>query len=649
MSAAANGPAPVTPAWWGYFIDPSVGAVAVAISVGILLRRVFLAAETWLWKFAAALRLSDLTPWARTSTNDRDGAEPYGLLALVILAWLMTAAGCWVLKRIAPAWRAAVVACLLGIDGLFAWWVPLRPPMAVVELNLQSALLVVAASLAAGLLLMRTIQGRTGVPALLVVLLIPVCFVHTTVASLEDIISILSPALRLQHGFPVGEVYLQYDLLPSLLALGWSKVGGAPLAFTFVTSTSFYLLMLGMFVFARRTFRHPKLAAPLLVCVVLVRFYAVMADANAVPQVTPIRLDLWLLVLWAVYTRGLQSWLVGLTLGALYFFSRSIGTLYLGAYGLAVGADFLARRCSLPRSDRPAFFLDVRRLAVAIAPAIALIGLSFVCVRLVFGSFSSDAVSLYRHLGIGMLRITATSFYWWLLPLTGATGWLAFSRRGSVADRYGQMAIAAVALMVANSIYFFGRSHEHNLINISASVLFVLFVGLDLAWPSADQDGDRVTRIGFRWAPWMLVAVCAYFYSGRVTEKIVAQRDVLFGQHSPPPAIAHDILPSADCDEITHAAGDDRVYLFSKYDYWYYTACGFIPQGYVQPFNLAVMKGELVGELNRMLDRGIKIVLPRQAGDWSGFFPEFVAPLGHPSVTETAHFQIYRRQSGSSG
>ena len=626
----------------GILSHPSICVLAVAVATSIVLRRVFLYSAEWLWHFAAVVRLSDLTPWARSSMNNRDGAEPYGLLAVVALQWLLTAAGCLALGRIGPRFRALVVACLLGGDVLFAWWVPLRPPMALVNRNLRSALMVVIASLAVGLLLKRAIRVRSRVPGLVLVLLIPVCLVPTTLPSLEDIISVLAPALRLHHGFSVAEVYLQYDLLPSLLALGWSNLGGAPLSFTFVTGISFYLLTLGLFVLSRRTFRHGDLSAPLLVCVVLVRIYAVMVDANSVPQATPMRLDLWVLLLWVAYARGLRSWAVGLLLGALCFFSRSMGTLYLGAYALAIATDFLAVRHNVPRFSRLPLLIDLQRLVVSIAPAIALVGLSVVCIRLVFGSFGSDAVNIYRHFGIGMLRMTADSFYWWVLALTGATGWLAFWRRGSVPERYGQVAIFAVALMVSNSIYFFGRSHEHNLINISASILFCLFLGLDMAAPSVEESVPAI-RAAFRFVPWLVVAVCAYFYSERVSDKMAVQKAVIVDQRSLPPALPQDTMPAIHCDEITRAAGDGRVYLFSKYDYWYYTRCDFVPQGYIQPFNLAVLKSPLVAELNQTLARGFKIVLPRQRGDWNMFFAEFLSALGNPDMTETANYRIYRR------
>ena len=66
--------------------------------------------------------------------------------------------------------------------------------------------------------------------------------------------------------------------------------------------------------------------------------------------------------------------------------------------------------------------------------------------------------------------------------------------RDRIGDRKGQTTLFAVALTLANSIYFFGRSHENNLINISASLLLCAFIGIDLAifaWDEGPRWSQR--------------------------------------------------------------------------------------------------------------------------------------------------------------
>jgi len=411
--------------------------------------------------------------------------------------------------------------------------------------------------------------------------------------------------------------------------------------FTAVVSATFYAMFLGLFVLARRLFSRPLLAAPLLVCVVIVRYYGVLIDANATPQVTPMRLELWIPLLAVALATGLRHWCVGLTLGALCFFSRSIGTLYLGAYALALAMDFLAERQSLPAAKRGRLIAGAIRYTRASGLSLALIAAAFVLVRLVFGRFGSDAVALYRELGVGMMRIAPGSFYWWLLPLTGALAWLAVSRRGSLSPERGQATIFAVTLLIANFSYFFGRSHEHNLINLSSSCLFCGYLALDLAWPSTKGVAARL----FALAPFGLLAACAYFYSGRVSGKVSAQAEQLVSQRRLSPTVGEDFAPLVDCSEIARAAPGTDVFFFARYDYWFYERCDYVPPGYVQPLQLAVLKQDVITQLNAMLDKGYVVVVPQQVGEWAGYFAEFSPALGELTDIETAHYRFYRRKA----
>ena len=626
-----------------FLLSPTVRLLAVTVTVAVGLRHVFLMMSHWIWHFAADVKMAEIVPWARWAMESRDGIEPYALVVVVLLEWVLTALGVAVLARLAPRWRAAAVVALLAVAVRFPTRVPLRPPLAAVDLMLPSVLKLVVACLLATLLLQLAMRRRFVVPATLAIVLLPLCFVRTTLPSLVNMVTILSPALRLQRGFAPSQIFLQYDLFPSLLALAWSEVGGPPIAFGVAVAAVYYAALLGVFLLARRVFRRSELAAPLLVSILLVRFYAVMGDPLLCPQVTPMRLDVWVLLLLAARAKGLRHWFVGLAMACVCFFWRSIGTIYLGAYFLALAADFLAERRCTPRTARAPFWQDARAMVVSTAPALGLVALSFVAARLVFGGFGSDALALYRQLGVGMLPIEPKSFYWWLLALTGAVGWLAFSLRGALPARLGQTAIFAVALLLASSIYFFGRSHEHNLINTSAAFLFCAFLGLDLGWPAADE-GSRAVRASFRLAPWLIVAVCAYFYSGRVLEKLKVQALQVMTQRIVPPSEVGDVVPDIDCGEIRKVADDGRAYFFSKDDFWYYERCAYAPQGYVQPMALSVLEKPLVKELQRLLDGGYKIFVPRRRGDFAASaFPVFLPALPGLDVVQTPNFQVYLR------
>jgi hypothetical protein len=371
----------------------------------------------------------------------------------------------------------------------------------------------------------------------------------------------------------------------------------------------------------------------------LVRFYAF--DSYAAPQTTPMRLDLWFVPLLAVYWFGLRHWSLALILGGLCFFSRSISPLIVGAYALAVCAEFLAMRSARARSERTPMPQALLQLLRQTAPVWGGVLLGLLASRLVFGSFNSDALALYRKYQVGMMRIAPTSFYWWLLALTGGAGVWVVWKRATLPQRHGQTALFAVALVLASSLYFFGRSHENNLINISLPFLLCLFLVLDLAWPKASE---RVAALGlvFRAVPWLVVATCAYFYSGRAGERIVNGQftEVMtmspFAQQNSP-----QTLPPIDCNEIAQAAPEQRVLFFTKDDYWYYQACHYVAPGYVQPLHLVVFKAPLVADMSAWLRAGYKIFVPRR-DDWIGAgFGEFRPYLPRLDHTPTEHFNVY--------
>jgi len=623
-----------------FFGSQACCLLGVAICSAFAGRALFFAISSWLWGFAAATDMSEITPWTRWAMDDRDGAEAYGLLAVVLLQGLSVTACMAILDRLTLRWRAGVAVFLLALALALAWRVPPLPPTSAVYPTVWGAFGFTAAALATTWLFdWARRRSRSRTPTLVALVLLPVCFLPIAYASLADLICILAPALRLQHGIRLSQIYLQYDLLPSLLALAWTSVGGAPIAFSsVVVMSTFYALFVGVYAVARRLLR-PQLAAPLLVSLVIVRFYGVLGDIA--PQVSPLRLDLWVLPLALVLAVGLRHWSVGLLLGGLCFFSRSIGILYLGAYALAVALDFFALRRGPIASARAPFWRALRELFVAMAPVLGFVLLSGLAVRLAFGSFGSDAVAMYHQLGVGMMRITHASFYWWLLALIGAVAWLAYARRSQLPPRAGEAAIFAVTLALSCSIYFFGRSHEQNLVNTSAPFLFCCFLGLHLAWPGASEP--VFLRWMFRAAPWLFVATCAYFYSNlgliRTTEQVtdVATQNPLIQARSGVP------VPNIDCAEVRGAAGDDHVIFFSIRDYWYYQQCKILPRGYYHPLYLALMKKKLAADLKVWLRRGYKLAVPRGGDDAvAGSLGEFLPELPDLDSVETPNFLVYR-------
>jgi hypothetical protein len=306
-----------------------------------------------------------------------------------------------------------------------------------------------------------------------------------------------------------------------------------------------------------------------------------------------------------------------------------------------MAADFLAQRAV--QKARLPLWKDMALRVRELAPALLWIGAGLLASRLVAGAVVSDAVLTYQRLGIGMTRISPDSFYWWIAAMLAATGWLAFSLWNRLPQKRAGAALFAVALAIGNSIYFFGRSHENNLLNISAVLLLCTFLGMDLA-QEAWHDRPQGIRWTLKAAPWLVLAFVAFFYSGKLINNAHTQAARVL--RNLPPKRPEDPGIIA-CAEIDAVAKDRRVFVFSAFDYWVYERCGYVPPGYVQPLFLLPLRGKLIEQANQLLDAGYKIVVPKADKTQSGYnfdFADIRPDLREIELAETPHYLLYSRK-----
>ena len=151
-----------------------------------------------------------------------------------------------------------------------------------------------------------------------------------------------------------------------------------------------------------------------------------------------------------------------------------------------------------------------------------------------------------------------------------------------------------VFLAIGNSMYFFGRSHEHNIINISGVLVMALFLLFDVTGRAADElHAGRIMRTAaLSVLPVMFVLASAYLYSGRVVEKAEIKYDDLMNLRLlyPPDTV--------DVDAVKKLTGGSRdVYIVSDRDCLYYYYGNYVPQGRFIPYASWVSKPELAAFL----------------------------------------------------
>jgi hypothetical protein len=613
-----------------------------SLALGWLAWRIFFHFAPALWAMQLPVDLSTIAPWALPAFGDADGEEPFALLALVLVATALVCGLAYVLRSADRRVRGALALLCVAGSLLFARRFTFTLPLpAVVPSVTKVGLVVVVAVAASWLLGWGQKHGRT-LSALTALLLVPVAFVPANPVSLNDGSTILAPGLRLFNGVSPDQIYMQYDYALALIVKAWLWLGGDPAGFFFLTACTFYALLVGLFVLARRWFVQPGLAGPLIVAVALVRIYAARGDAVAVPQIGPLRLDLWILPVALALRFGLRHWAVAVPLGLMCIFSRSLGFLYVGGYALAVGAEVLALRLAVAKGSRAPWRKELSALLRALAPGALFVVACIGIATAIFGSPVSDAVMLYRKLGVGQLKIAEGSFYWWLFPLTAFTGGLAFSLRAELGDKRGGATLLMAALLISCSIYFFGRSHPHNLINLSASFLTCFFLCLDLCLLGFRQS--RVPTLAVQvLLSTALVALCAWQYSDRIWTKAATQISVVSRTDVTEPLVQGRGLPQMYCPEVASAAPDKKVYFFSGLDFWFYAQCGVAPPSYTQPMILAVLKAPMLAEMNQLLDDGYAVAVPKDDFMSASFESDFRLGLLKTVSTKSDHFEFLRR------
>ena len=567
----------------------------------------------FIWSWNSRLPLSEYMPMARvTVMGPRNGIQVYVLYGLVYLIVGLT----FLLYRFIN--KISFYSLKLGFLLLFALpallffkEVGLPPPMAESSRFLIHdipGICFILSVLGITMTLSFFINKPRSLATILAALLFPICMVASEAYSAIDYNFILFPAMRIIHGFPLNQTGFQYDHLLSLLAVLWMKIGFSFYDFYMVGQISFYAFFLGLYLFGCRVFTHKGYALYCVISALLVRTYGNIADIILCFQVTPLRLDWWFVVLAAFFFKGASHWLMGAILGFLCVFHHTFGVIYALAYTLLVALLF----CMDLVSKKDSFMSIIRSYAVLYAKNVFLIGLSFLLYHLYF-AFGQPSASIYRQHGIGFLRISGHSFYWYVPVLLSLFFIVNWRNRSFVSQRHFQTGLFVILLAIGNSLYFFGRSHENNIINISSILLFCLFFMFDLV----HSECERVFHSRFlKWPLTSLglvfIAGISFAYSGRAPDRIGRQVENFrtHGAYVRESSIEFGLRGHMDLiRKMTRLSS--HVTFVSYEDGYYYYEGGYVPQEpYCATDARLVLFKNYKAFLERALRNGHYLVIP---------------------------------------
>lgn len=556
------------------------------------------------------IKLSALSPQVRSWVMQRDGIETYVLYAMVFACIALTIFFIWLYDSLKilnkNTLRVLLFFMLIASTWFYFSKIGFNPPMANQSVGLKPYLVTVVV-LAVLWLLLKIASRKEKIASLVIAgLLLPICFIATSPISPSDYSFIFAPALRLLNHFEIKDIYFQYDLLLSFIAAVWMKLNIDLNYFQILGQLSFYVLFLASFFFSKRFFIKKQLSYYLLISLVLVKIYGLICDPVLVFQVTPLRLDWWLLVLAISFVSGMYNKLLGITLGLLLIFHRTFGLIYTIGYVEIIAVLFLLDFVDSKISFQ-SFKLRIKKHFILCLPNVTILILSFIASLILLGGTSLEAASTYQKIGIGFLPISAISFYWYFPILASTTVVLLIKKRKSMPINYFNSSLLLIALAVGNSIYFFGRSHENNIINISASLIFVLFLFFDLVLYLLAEKSNWRKMLSVL-LPGSFVLLVTFFYSAGIIDRSQAQfKNLLNHQIIYPMPISLDIKKVR---ELTR--NSDKIYFTGMYDFYYYYYGNYTPEGRYSPYLSWVYKKDMLNFMQNLLDKGYYIVSPGQ-------------------------------------
>jgi len=533
--------------------------------------------------------------WYRIAFREHNGIQAYIAYALMFLAIGLTASFEYMYVRFLSGRARWLALGLVAAAGCYyLWLIGFCPPMADISLNGQGVFFIIAAVTTA--FMAGCFFERRWVKVFLLFLLICICMVPPVWTNLPtDYFYILAPALRTLKGYALNQSYFQYDHLFCPLAMLWMKLN-LPLDRFHVVGEFFYVVFfIGVYLLARNLFVNKQLAFYFVFSLVLIKIYCNLTDTTMCPQETPLRMDLWLVVAAMAFWKGPWHWLVGLTLGFLLIFHHAFGMIYSIAYILLV-LTILAFKIS--KDSWRQYFPNACMMLGG-----ELINMLFI------SSQRAPALSMLKY-NLTFMPLVPKSFFWYVPVVMSAAVLLIWKSRSQLPQRYFQTGVFLVFLAIGNLIYFFGRSHENNLINVSASLWLVFFMLMDLVVFRLPQKyADLAKKIIVPLAGVLIVGGIAYFYSHRTVDRITQQLANL-------PKIGELFQPdkgvNIDLDMVKLATGGNPnvVFLSIWYDLDYYYRGGYTPAE-ICPLETQIFIKDLLITLDNKLAKGGVIIIPK--------------------------------------
>lgn len=558
--------------------------------------------------------MDDYTSWCIIWLSDRDGVELYVLYALLLACISAASVFTVVIMKNKPLIRNTLVFAAMALPIIYFYYkIGYHVPVYFSENRApffsspSFGVVLFFLGISAALMLAARYSPITGA-AVFLILLIPACFIPVVIFSPYEYNFIFMPALKLLQGYRLNEIFFQYDLLLSAVAALWLKLG---LQFTHMyifAEACLYITLSGLLLFSLKFFMNKTLPFLMLVATVLMSIYIIRADPTYGPQNSALRMQLWFPLMAIAYFLGPYSPAVGILTGFFVVVSNTFGVIYTAAYMEFIALLFIFDLLA----GAGAANAVKNRLKPALMNA-AIIAVSWLVYPALFGAGGNPAASAITSLSITFMKISRVSFFWHFFPVFAGAAAVLLIKRNAIGEKYFCSGFYLLTLAAGNSLYFFGRSHENNILVISASLMFVLFMLLDLIsfGPPAEKSSVR-SRLSNAAAvyliPVLLIVSLALSNPNEINDKLQVQLSRLrSGQYKKVSAPKNIPAMVETIKQIT--SNSPRVYIASlTNEFLLYYLGGYRAVSYYTPSSAWYDKAGYVNFLKGLFDSGYYLV-----------------------------------------
>ena len=394
---------------------------------------------------------------------------------------------------------------------------------------------------------------------------------------LPDYSYLMGPANKIISGDKLNTFYIQYNLLLTYLLVLMQKIKlniiQIHIFFAFVSILWMYIYYL----IANKIFNNKSNIILFVISIFIIRFF-IGIDPISSPQATPLRLDLWALMILIILRFGIGSIYTILAFATYYIADDMFGFLYLMLFVCLYLLD-------LYQNKKFNFSIILKLIPIFIV---------LIFHYFIFNTLVSSAGKEYIGLNIGFLPISIHSLFWFILFLITFCFFYLIRKYNNI-----YIVLFIFGAVCIQLIYFFGRSHENNLYNISGIFILITFLTVD--------NINFLNKKKIASLSCFVLAGIIAINNARALDKVNLAKFKLNNN-----ILVDDGNLDNEIDLIKHELTDfdkEKLIVFSNFDGYINYRIGIKQIGYFSTFDGHIFQDEAILFLKNNLEKNNRVVI----------------------------------------